>query len=86
MSGLHFDRIHLDCRSLHLSEILVVCGNCLGKSFTIEFFFFLNSSLIYGFRVFLEKLKVEHNPQTMLFFNAFSVFMNEKLWPLLQYH
>ena len=34
----------------------------------------------------LEKLKVEHTPQTMVFFNAFSVFMNEKLWPLLQYH
>ena len=39
MCGFHLLLTYLDCRSVHLSEILVVCGDCLGKYVYIEFFF-----------------------------------------------
>ena len=39
MYGFHLLLTYLDCRSVHLSEILVVCGDCLGKYVYIEFFF-----------------------------------------------
>ena len=38
MCGFHLLLTYLDCRSVHLSEILVVCGDCLGKYVYIEFF------------------------------------------------
>ena len=89
MCGFHLLLTYLDCRSAHLSEILVVRGDCLGKYFYIEFFSKLGFNVQISrtdFRCFKIKMDYTTHKLMLFFFNALSVFMNEKLWPLLKYH